>query len=152
MDTTAELAQTELFADLDADSVAKFAAIATSVSFGPEDVVYEAGSAGDSLFIIADGDFVVRVSDDEDEEVDVATLHKGTYFGEMEVVGGMNRTAAIVSAGDGRCFRFDAAKLIALLKSNHDLAAHFYREVSKGLIKRLRNTTRDMGYFKMRAT
>ncbi len=151
MDTATELGETELFADLDADHTEKFGTIANSVSFGPEDVVYAAGSAGDSLYVIVEGDFVVRVIDEHEEEVDVATLKKGTYFGEMEVVGGMNRTAAVVSAGDGRCYRFDAAKLLALLKENDSLAAHFYKQVSRGLIKRLRNTTRDMGYFKSRA-
>jgi CRP-like cAMP-binding protein len=83
--------------------------------------------------------------------VDVATLKPGSYFGEMEVIGGMNRTAAVVSGGDGRCYRFEAQTLLDLLKRDAPLAAHFYRGVTRELIKRLRNTTRDMGYFKARA-
>jgi CRP-like cAMP-binding protein len=115
-------------------------------------MVYESGSAGDSMYVIVEGSFAVRVTHEDGEEVDVASLKPGTYFGEMEVVGAINRTAAIVSEEDGRCYRFDAAQLLSLLKRNDKLAAHFYREVSKGLIQRLKNTTRDMGYFKARAT
>jgi CRP/FNR family transcriptional regulator, cyclic AMP receptor protein len=152
MDTAKELGSTELFAGLDGDSLAAFAGIATETRFGPEQTVYETGAAGDSMYVIVEGVFAVRVKDEHGEEVDVAQLKPGSYFGEMEVVGGMNRTAAIVSEADSRAYRFDAAALVALLKRNEKLAAHFYREVSKGLIKRLKNTTRDMGYFKARAT
>ena len=42
-------------------------------------------------------------------------------------------------------------EVIDLLKRDAPLAAHFYRGVTRELIKRLRNTTRDMGYFKARA-
>ncbi|MEZ4273259.1 MAG: cyclic nucleotide-binding domain-containing protein [Myxococcota bacterium] len=110
------------------------------------------GRCRDSLFVIVTGNFVVRVVDDQDDEVDVAVLKPGSYFGEMEVIGGFNRTAAVVSQDDGRCYRFDASGLLALLKQRESLAAHFYRQMSLGLIKRLKNTTRDMGYFKARAT
>lgn len=151
MDTAKELGETSLFAGLGPDDLAAFAGIALEKEFGPEELVYEAGSAGDSLYVIIEGEFAVRVVDEHGDEVDVAVLKPGTYFGEMEVVGGINRTAAIVSQADGRCYRFDAAQLLSLLKRNHHLAAHFYREVCKGLITRLKNTTRDMGYFKSRA-
>ncbi len=151
MNTAKELGEIELFKGLNPDQLAQFAAIAREVKFGPEDQVYAADSAGDSMYVIVDGSFVVRVKDENSDEVDVATLKPGSYFGEMEVIGGMNRTAAVVSAGDGRCYRFEAQQLLDLLKRDAPLAAHFYRGVTRELIKRLRNTTRDMGYFKARA-
>ena len=64
----------------------------------------------------------------------------------------MNRTAGIVSSSDARCYRFDATVLNGLLKGTPKLAAHFYRQVCRELIKRLKATTRDMGYFKSRST
>lgn len=151
MDTAKELAGTELFEGLKPDDIAAFAGIAREVRFQPEQSVYTAGGPGDALYVIAEGNFVVRVTDDKGEEVDVAQLKPKSYFGEMEVIGGMSRTAAIVSEGDGRCYRFDATALLNLLKNNEHLAAHFYRQVARELIRRLKNTTRDMGYFKARA-
>lgn len=151
MNTALDLSGTELFTGLSQDELASFAGIAREVRFEPGQVVYDAGAAGDSLYVIAEGGFIVRVKDDEGEEVDVATLKPGSYFGEMEVVGGINRTAAVLADGAGRCYRFEAAALLALLKRDPNLAAHFYRQVARELIKRLKNTTRDMGYFKARA-
>ncbi len=152
MDTAKELGETTLFAGLESEDLGNCAGIATETTFGPEEAVYETGSAGDSMFVIVEGEFVVRVTDEHEEEVDVATLKPGSYFGEMEVVGGINRTASIVSTGDGRCYQFDASTLLGLLKRHDHLAAHFYREICKGLVQRLTNTTRDLGYFKARAT
>ena len=151
MNTAKDLATTELFKELSTDLLAAFAAVAREAKFEPGQVVYETGSAGDSFFVIVEGEFVVRVKDDHGEDVDVATLKAGSYFGEMEVLGGMNRTASVVSDADSRCYRFDAATLLDLLKRNDKLAAHFYRHICRELIKRLKSTTRDMGYFKSRA-
>jgi len=151
MNTAVDLAGSELFSGLSPDELASFAGIAREVRFEPNQVVYEAGAAGDSLYVIAEGEFLVRVKDEAGEEVDVATLKPRSYFGEMEVVGGINRTAAVVADGVGRCYRFEAAELLGLLKQNPALAAQFYRQVARELIKRLKNTTRDMGYFKARA-
>ncbi len=152
MDTAKELATSELFEGLGAEDLAAFANIAQEVKYGPEEEVFGKGSAGDALYVIAEGTFVVRVQDDEGDEVDVAQLKPGTYFGEMEVLAGSSRGAAIFSVEDGRCYRFDASELLSMLKSKPHLAAHFYRQVALELVKRLRNTTRDMGYFKSRAT
>ncbi len=151
MNTAKELAQTQLFEGLPADDLAAFAGIAQEVKFGPEETVYETGSAGDSFFAIVEGSFRVRVTDDNGDEVDVATLKTGSYFGEMEVIGAMGRTAAVVSAEDARCYKFDAMAVGDLLKRNHAIAAHFYRQVCLELIRRLKSTTRDVGYFRARA-
>ncbi len=151
MNTAKELATTSLFEALSAEDLAAFAGIAREVKLAPEQVVYAAESAGDSFFVIVEGAFRVQVADEHGDEVTVATLKPGSTFGEMEVIGGMNRTAAVVSEGDGRCYRFAAAAVLDLLKRNDKLAAHFYREVSRELIRRLRSTTRDMGYFRARA-
>ncbi len=150
MNTAKELAETELFKDLPAEQLAAFAAIAREARYQPGQVVYEAGSAGDALYLIVAGEFVVRAKDENGDEVEVATLRTGSYFGEMEVVGGMSRTASVAADGDARCYRIDAGTLVDLLKRNDKIAAHFYRQVCRELIKRLKSTTRDMGYFKAR--
>ncbi len=151
MNTAKELAENSLFRDLDKDGLAAFAGIAQEVSFGPEEVVYEAATAGDSFFVIVEGQFRVQVIDEHNDEVTVATLKVGSAFGEMEVLGNMNRTAAVVSEADSRCYRFDASRTLELLKRNNNVAAIFYRQVCRELILRLKSTTRNMGYFKSRA-
>ena len=151
MNAAIDLAKTKLFSGLDEAQIADFAAIAAEQQFAPQEVVYNEGSAGDSLYIIAEGEFTVRTKDDDGAQVDVATLRAGTYFGEMEVVGGINRTASVVAKGEAKTYRFDAGALNQLLGNKPELAAHIYKQFAKELIKRLRDTTQHMGYFKARA-
>ena len=61
MNTAKELAETTLFCGMQSDDLAAFAGIAREVTFGPQDMVYEAGSAGDSFFVIIEGSFRVWV-------------------------------------------------------------------------------------------
>lgn len=152
MNTAKELATTSLFADLASDDLALFAGLAREVQFSPEEKVYSAGTAGDSFFVIIAGRFRVQVTDENKDEVVVATLKAGSYFGEMEVIGGLNRTADVIAEQESRCYRFDSAAVLSTLKGNDHLAAHFYRHICRELIRRLQSTTRDMGYFKSRAT
>lgn len=151
MDIAQALTASELFAGVRPEDLAALVGIAHRVAYEPEQVVYEADSAGDSVYVIVEGTFVVRMRDENGDEVEVARLKPPSYFGEMELIGGMNRTAAVASEGDGVCVRLDAVALLEVLKRSDRLAAHFYRQVSRELVRRLRNTTRDMGYFKARA-
>ncbi|MCK5687937.1 cyclic nucleotide-binding domain-containing protein [Myxococcota bacterium] len=151
MNAAKDLLTTVLFSGLEDDAIAGFAGIATEMKYDPGQVVYATGSAGDSLYVVVEGTVVVRAKDENGEEVDIAEIKEGASFGEMEVLGGMNRTASIVADSDARCYRFDAITLIDFLKRNDKLAAHFYRATSLELIKRLKSTTRDMGYFKARS-
>src|SRR5688572_15848031 len=107
MNAAKELGETELFKGLGANELAQFAGIAREVKFEPSQTVYDTETAGDSMFVVVQGNFIVRVKDENGDEVDVATLKPGSYFGEMEVIGGMNRTAAVVSDAEGRAYRFE---------------------------------------------
>ncbi len=151
MNTAMELARADLFADLDPERLASFAAIAREVKLEPGQVVYEVDAAGDALYVIIEGKFAVRLCDEHGDEVDVAALKPGSYFGEMGILGGTGRSATVVSEDAGRCYRFEAAELLSLLKADPVKAAHFYRHVARELSRRLRDTTRNMGYFKARA-
>ncbi len=151
MDIARSLTASELFDGVRPEDLAALVGIAQRLAFAPEQTVYEPDSAGDSMYVIVEGVFVVRVRDEHGDEVDIVRLKPGSYFGEMELIGGMNRTAAVISEGDGVCIRLDAVALLDVLKRSDRLAAFFYRQVSRELVRRLRNTTRDMGYFKARA-
>ena len=136
MDVGAELAKTELFQGVRAEDLASIVLIAQAVKLEPAEVVYKVGDAGDSLYVIVEGTVVVRTQDENGEEIDVARLKAGSYFGEMEVIGGMNRTAAIVAETDGRAYRLAGNAFLEVLGRSDRLAAQVYRQISRELIRR----------------
>lgn len=152
MDINQTLHDNRLFAALEGEERDQLAAIAHGKTYHAGDIVFSAGEAGDSLYLIGSGVVTVVVTEETGEEAEVATLSAGTYFGEMEVVeAGIPRSATIVAREECFLVKFEAAELSGLLDEHDHLAKLFYRTVAKELVRRLRNTTKTMGYYKSRS-
>jgi cAMP-dependent protein kinase regulator len=69
--------------------------------FADEEVVIREGEHGESFFMVADGDVLVkRDIDDDDGGVTLAHLHRGSVFGEMALISDEPRQASVVAKGD----------------------------------------------------
>ena len=62
-------------------------------------LVVRQGDAGDTLFLVADGELRVFVNTPAGDK-DVARLFENTLFGEMALITGQPRTASVAAAGD----------------------------------------------------
>lgn len=69
--------------------------------FADEEVIIREGERGESFFMIADGEVLVkRDIDDEDGGVTLAHLHRGAVFGELALISDEPRQASVVARGD----------------------------------------------------
>lgn len=69
--------------------------------FADEEVIIREGERGESFFMIADGEVLVRRDiDDEDGGVTLAHLHRGAVFGELSLISDEPRQASVVARGD----------------------------------------------------
>src|SRR4026209_1129281 len=84
--TTELLAQTRLFAGIDADGLARIADRITELDVPGDRVIARQGEIGTGFFIIASGS--VRVIRDGET---LATLDRGDFFGELSVLDGKTR-------------------------------------------------------------
>ena len=84
------LAGCPLFRGIDADGLAKLAALATSVDFPAGHVIARQGEIGTGFFVIVSG--AVRVVRDGTV---VARLGPGEFFGELSVLDRMPRNATV---------------------------------------------------------
>ena len=89
-----------MFRMLDADEVAALARSARPLALGPLERFAIQGTAGTSLFIVADGEVEVVVRRAQGPDMRVATLGRGEVIGEMSLLTGEPRTAT-VRAVDG---------------------------------------------------
>jgi CRP-like cAMP-binding protein len=135
-----------LFADLSADERASLAKIAEEMTVPAGFPIFSTGDPATALYLIKDGSVRVAVTSSGGKTVDVATLASGSHFGEMALIDGAKRSATAVTLEPTSLFRFDYAKITALLDRSPATAAKLYRSLARFLSNRLRQTTTDMSY------
>ncbi|MEM7013262.1 MAG: cyclic nucleotide-binding domain-containing protein [Verrucomicrobiota bacterium] len=89
------VARDEFFAQLDSDEINQMLEQSAQRAFTPGESLIRKGEDGDSMFILRKGYVEVWVGQNDDEEVAVAKLQPGEFFGEMSLLTGAPRTATI---------------------------------------------------------
>ncbi|MEW6433851.1 MAG: mechanosensitive ion channel family protein [Myxococcota bacterium] len=89
--------------------------------FGRGEVMTRQGADAHWLYLMEDGDAVVRVADGELQK-EVGTLKAPTVFGEMSLLTGEPRSATVIATSDSECFRLDKAVFQEVLGARPELA------------------------------
>ncbi len=95
-----------LFSDLPGPARLRVGTIVSERFVGPNEVVVRQGEAGDTLFVVVQGEFGVCVNG---KEINVLTA--GEHFGELALVDSEPRSADIVAKGFGHLIGIDRAAL-----------------------------------------
>ena len=89
--------------------------LGTEVSFGPGDVIFEAGDRSDAIYVVLEGE----------AQVDVGgrfhRLRAGDVFGEMGLLTGDRRMATVRAVETVRALRFDTDAFESLLEDHPEL-------------------------------
>jgi CRP-like cAMP-binding protein len=135
-----------LFADLSADERAQLARLAESVSVGAGSQIFRAGEPATAMYLVQNGSVRITTIAAGGEQIEVAVLGTGSHFGEMALVDGAKRSATAETLEPTSLFRFDYAKMSALMEKSPAIASKFYRALARFLSNRLRQTTTDMSF------
>ena len=84
-----------LFSTMPPDTLAWVAGAAEETSCPSGETIFEKGSEGDSMYVIADGS--VRIHDGDKT---LASLPQGAFFGELSILDGETRSAAATAESD----------------------------------------------------
>ena len=120
----------DLFRDISGEEVSHVAQIAEEREFGKEQIIFEEGDAGDSMFIIVDG--AVRIHKGEKE---IAVLSKGKFIGEMALLDQEPRSASITSTEETTLLEINGEDFYDLMASRMEIM----QGIVKVLTQRLRN-------------
>lgn len=94
------LKDTELFAEMDSDSLDQIAEALESVSYPCDAVIMREGDPGDALYAVVEGKVLLLK-----EEIHVLTMGKGAVVGEMALLDGKPRSATIIAGTDVQTLR-----------------------------------------------
>lgn len=91
------LATVPLFRELDRGGLRSFAELTREQRVAKDAVIFRAGDAGDTLYILRAGEVKLVISGDDSREVIVQLLGIGEHFGEMAVIDGRGRATHAVA-------------------------------------------------------
>ncbi|MDH5490870.1 MAG: cyclic nucleotide-binding domain-containing protein [Myxococcales bacterium] len=130
-----------LFSELPAEA---FSAVLRALKLRrtrPEEAIIEQGEAGHSFFVIARGSVKITRLSQEGPEIELATLHEGSLFGEMALVSAEPRSATVRAEQDADLLEFDRSALQAAASEVSTIAAALDRFTRERLLNNLMATS-----------
>jgi sulfate-transporting ATPase len=89
-----------VFPDLAGPELGSLAEQAEKLTFDDGGTIVAEGDAADRFFVIATGEVAVTRRTPEGEEIELATLGPGQFFGEVGILAETRRTATVRAVGD----------------------------------------------------
>ncbi len=86
-----------IFSDLNVSELGAIATVTEEEEYPEQKTVIQEGEPGEKVFLIIQGQVGVYKQDDQDQEMQLDTMSKGDYFGEMALFEEMERSATIRS-------------------------------------------------------
>ncbi|MFN7135489.1 MAG: cyclic nucleotide-binding domain-containing protein, partial [Myxococcales bacterium] len=112
----AALPEIPLFSDLSREAFIELASQCDLRRPMPGELIVEEGSVGTSFFVLCAGTVKVCKKGPGGEEVVLARLSEGAFFGEMALLSGAPRAASVIAEDDAECLEISAALLAGLQK------------------------------------
>ena len=134
--TLEALRSVPLFASLD-DEAAKELRDLLSDKIVPQNTrLFRQGDTGDAMYLIESGRVRISIHDDDKQELTLAELAQGDFFGEMSIIDGRQRSADARVIEDARLAVLSRDAFLSFVRTNPDVAL----EMLSALTDRLRRT------------
>lgn len=82
------------------------------------DVIVREGEEGNSIYFVASGTLAVRKRNSLNQEVEVAQMHAGDFFGEVSLIKEQPRSATVIALEDAKLFEIQKKRSLLFLISS----------------------------------
>jgi HEAT repeat protein len=123
------LKEVSIFDEMTVAQLRSLAGIAEEVHFEDDELIFEEGAPGDSLYVVVSGRVgIERKSEKGTESVArLATLESRQYFGEMSIFDRQSRAASAIAVGQTLLLSIRREPLIALVEGDPTIALELIR-------------------------
>jgi CRP/FNR family cyclic AMP-dependent transcriptional regulator len=125
-----------LFESLDDDAADTLCSLLTTEECDAGSILFQAGDAGDSMYLIEDGQVQISMRSSDGEDLILAVLGPGDFFGEMALIDGKPRSAHAMVCESSRLAVLSRQHFLSFLSSSPNVAV----EMLTALTRRLRRT------------
>ena len=134
--TIEALRSVPLFGSLDDQAAIDLRELLTVEDISAGAQLFHKGDSGDAMYLIESGRIRISITDQDAEEVTLADLAQGDFFGEMALIDGRNRSADARVVQDARLAILSRPSFLSFVRANPDVAL----EMLSALSERLRRT------------
>jgi uncharacterized membrane protein len=99
----------------------------------PGTLLFKVGDVGDRMFLIVAGTIRIYIHDGDGDDVTLAELAAGDFFGEMAIVDGKPRSAHAAVTSEARLAVLSRQDFLNFVRSNPDLALEMLSAISERL-------------------
>jgi uncharacterized membrane protein len=93
MDDRDMLSDVPIFAPLDEKSRIELARLCTCCDYQPGEILFRHGDPASGMYLVLDGEVTMSIATPGDQELVVATMRRGDFFGELAMLDGSPRSA-----------------------------------------------------------
>ena len=125
-----------LFASLDDEAAIELRNLLSETKVPQNTRLFRQGDIGDAMYLIESGRVRISIRDDDKQEVTLAELAQGDFFGEMSIIDGRQRSADAKVVEDAYLAVLPRDTFLSFVRTNPDVAL----EMLSALTDRLRRT------------
>jgi CRP/FNR family transcriptional regulator, cyclic AMP receptor protein len=122
-----------IFSSLARDDLRELAELCRAVHREDQALVFRQGDAPDAMYWVAEGRIVISVWTEDNEELVLATLGEGEFFGELGLLDGAPRTATAKAIGGVDLIEIRKEALLDFLRRNPEAALSMMGEIARRL-------------------
>lgn len=126
-----------LLADLTPTDLQRVASLTTEHHVDNDEVIFEQGDSGDEMYVIVHGEVKVMISNNGENEREVARRKMGDVVGEMALISGEPRIATLIASGEVHLLCLDRKSFEGLLRERPEVSL----AVMRVLCARLKEAT-----------
>ncbi len=115
------------------DEIAELLRHARVIEAPARHILFHAGEAGDSLYVLLAGKVKISLLSVEGKEAILSLLGAGDVFGEMSLLDGLPRSATVTSLEDCRLLLIGRQDFVQFLKRHADVALNLLAALSQRL-------------------
>jgi len=134
--TLEALRSVPLFASLDDEAATELRSLLSDKTVPQNTRLFRQGDKGDAMYLIESGRVRISLRDDDDQELTLAELAQGDFFGEMSIIDGRQRSADARVIEDAQFAILSRDSFLSFVRNNPDVAL----EMLSALTDRLRRT------------
>jgi CRP/FNR family cyclic AMP-dependent transcriptional regulator len=137
------LAKYPPFKSFDGNDLDALASVGEEKTVKKDELVFDEDSKGDSMYVIKSG--AVKISKKvKNQENTIAVLNPGEFFGEMALLDGLPRSAAVRATADSELFMVSLDGYQKLRKEKPHTALKLMDIIIKVLSNRLRQANKNL--------